>query len=706
MNSNISDSSSIIKEQFNKLNNASKQQRDEILNNITNQFNNMKKAGNEQNNKIIVSESEQCINLLTFMKQGEDSFESEFINDILLTLEKIESEFQIIKFDAPKETAIVSVESKTIKIDLETKEFVDSFVSESSEFIEQIEPVLDNLLKSDNQETVNTIFRLFHSLKGLAGFLNFEIVKSVTHEAETLLDIFRKNNTLKFDNYIQLLYEICDFLKSSIYLISTKFTDVDNTELSKGLIVKIKKAIEELLNKKEVIKNKRPLGEILVDIGAVDTEQIEQALKVQSGEIPIGEILVQMGQTDNQTIDKALSMQNNNYQNNQIKKQDIRVDTLKLDKLFDLVGELITAEAMVINNPDLEGLDLYQFNKAANMLNKIIRELQEVTMSVRMTPLESLFNRMKRLVKDVSKKANKKIEFNISGQETEMDKNVIEEISDPLVHILRNSIDHGIELPEIRLKKGKKEDGIVNLKAKYEGNEILIVIEDDGAGINKEKLLKKAIEKEILQKSPDLMTEQEIFQLIFEAGLSTADKISDISGRGVGMDVVKRNIEKLHGTITIESKENTGTTITLRIPLTLAIMDVMLISVGNTKFSVPLLSIRETFRPNMSSITETMDNHEVIKIRNELFSVVRLHEVYSKNPVYTKLDEGILIIVESRGKKVALFIDDIIGQQQIVVKALPEYIGKVKGLMGSMVLSDGSIGLILDIDGIIELSEK
>ncbi|MBN2693742.1 chemotaxis protein CheA, partial [bacterium] len=589
--------------------------------------------------------------------------------------------------------------------DIETMEFIKSFIEESTDFLDQIEPMIETLVLSQDMEDINKIFRLFHSLKGLAGFLKFEQIKNVTHEAETLLDIFRKKPELRADIHQELVYEVCDFIRNSIFTVSQLYSDEPQEIVANTLVKKLQIAIEHLKGR-NTQPIKKPLGEILLDMGEIEEETIQRALKIQKGEIPLGEILVDMGSTTQKTIEKALSLQSGTEKTvAKIKRNDIRVDTTKLDQLFNLVGELITAEAMVTNSPDLRGLELEHFPKAANMMNKIIRELQEVTMSIRMMPLEGLFTKMKRLVKEVAKVTSKKIELSIFGQDTEMDKNVIEEISDPLVHILRNSIDHGVEKPEERIKKSKKEEGNLVLGARYEGNEILISISDDGKGIDKNRILEKALQKEILKKDPKSLTEKEILNLIFEPGLSTAEKLSDLSGRGVGMDVVKKNIEKLHGAINVESEIDKGTTITLRIPLTLAILDVMVIMVGDTQYSIPILSIVETFRPSSEQITKTMDGQELIKVRDQIFPIIRIHEIYNKKTEITSLEDGILIVIESRGKKVGVFVDDIVGQQQIVVKPLSEYIGKIDGLMGAMILGDGTIGLILDIDSLVLLTE-
>lgn len=361
---------------------------------------------------------------------------------------------------------------------------------------------------------------------------------------------------------------------------------------------------------------------------------------------------------------------------------------------------------MIVKSPDLAGMNLPNFSKSANMLNKITRELQEISMAIRMMPLEGLFNEMKRLVRDVSTKQKKKVNFTISGQETEMDKNVIDEISDPLVHLLRNACDPGVETPEKRESVGKNPEGNISLSARYKVNEILIIIEDDGNGIKREKILEKAIQKGIVSGDGSDLTDNDVFMLIFAPGFSTAEQVTDISGRCVGMDVVKKNIEKLRGSIDVHSTEGLGSTFILRIPLTLAIMESMLIKVGGYVFALPILSLKESFICKSNDVTRTMDGLEVVNVREEVMPVIRLHEVLSIEAYNTDLDKGIMIIVDNRDKRVCFFADEIIGQQQAVVKGLSDYVGKVPGLTGCMILGDGGIGLILDIEGIIKMSEQ
>jgi two-component system chemotaxis sensor kinase CheA len=383
-------------------------------------------------------------------------------------------------------------------------------------------------------------------------------------------------------------------------------------------------------------------------------------------------------------------------------RQDIRVDTEKLDKLFDLVGELITTEAMVIDNSDLKQYDFHDFDSATSYLSKVTREMQEITMSIRMIPLEGLFNKMRRLVRDLSRKFDKKINLSISGQDTEMDRNVMEEISDPLVHIIRNAVDHGIEDPETRARMGKEETGELQLNARYEGNEIWITVKDDGQGLNRERIIEKARQNGVLSTDPSGMSDQEVWKLIFDPGFSTSEEVSEISGRGVGMDVVKRNIEKLRGKIDMNSQEGEGTEIILRIPLTLAIIDGISLRVGNQLFSMPINDVLSFQKAEEHQLTQTEEDRMVLRLRDEIMPVIKLYEEYDISTEKQKITDGIVVVTAVNGKKAGLLVDDVVGYKQIVVKPLPEYVEDMKAIAGCSILGSGDVSLILDANALVE----
>lgn len=382
----------------------------------------------------------------------------------------------------------------------------------------------------------------------------------------------------------------------------------------------------------------------------------------------------------------------------------ISVSVPKLDRLMDLVGEMVLAEAMVIQNKDLNGLVLDNFYRASRQLNKITNEVQDMVMAIRMVPLSATFHRMNRLVRDISKKLNKEVKLEIYGEETEVDKNIIEHISDPLMHLVRNALDHGIETPEERIKKGKPPCGTVTLEAKNAGGDVLIIVKDDGQGLDKKKILKKAKENKLLKKPESNMFDKEIFELILLPGFSTNDKVTEYSGRGVGMDVVINNIEMLGGSVFIDSRQNHGTVITLKIPLTLAIIDGMNIKVGDSNYTIPTVSIKEFFRPNEQNVITDPDGNEMIMVRGQCYPVLRLYQLFNVKGARMTISEGIIIMVEQDERTLCVLADELLGQQQVVVKALPEYVSrskKIKGLSGCTILGNGSISLILDIAGIM-----
>jgi len=382
----------------------------------------------------------------------------------------------------------------------------------------------------------------------------------------------------------------------------------------------------------------------------------------------------------------------------------ISVSVAKLDQLMDLVGEMVIAEAMVTQNPDLKDLELNNFEKAARQLRKITSELQDTVMSVRMVPLAGTFQKMNRTVRDMCKKLNKEVQLQLIGQETEVDKNIIEHISDPLMHLIRNSIDHGIEMPDEREAQRKPRLGTITLEAKNAGGDVLIIIRDDGEGFNKNRILAKAREKGLIQVPEDEVTDKEIYNLVFLPGFSTNENVTEFSGRGVGMDVVVKNIEAVGGAIAADSVPGKGTTITLKIPLTLAIIDGMNIKVGDARYTIPTIAIKESFRPKMKEVIVDPDDNEMMMVRGQCYPILRLHDIYHIQTEVTHFTDGIIIMVEQDDKTLCIFADELIGQQQVVVKALPTYIRntkKVRGLAGCTLLGDGSISLILDIGGLM-----
>ncbi len=381
------------------------------------------------------------------------------------------------------------------------------------------------------------------------------------------------------------------------------------------------------------------------------------------------------------------------------KQSFISVNVTKMDELMDLIGELVIAEAVVVQNPEIlsAGVDLTNFQKASAQLSKITSELQDVIMGMRMMPLANTFQKMNRIVFDASRKLDKNIDLEIIGENTEVDKNIIEHISDPLMHLVRNSVDHGIESKEDRVKAGKSEQGKIVLEAKNEGGKVWIMVKDDGGGLNKEKILKKAKENGLLgNKSEKDFTDKEIYNFITLPGFSTKEQVTELSGRGVGMDVVVQNIQKIGGSLEIDSVPGKGSTMTIKIPLTLAIIEGIIVAVGHNKYILATADVQEFVRAQKSQIVIEPEGNESMMLRGECYPVIRLKKLYHLEEGADEVEDGVMTIMEYEGKKAAVFVDELIGEQEIVVKPIPPYIKKIKGISGCTQLGDGSISLILD----------
>ena len=382
------------------------------------------------------------------------------------------------------------------------------------------------------------------------------------------------------------------------------------------------------------------------------------------------------------------------------------MDTAKIDKLINLVGELVITQSMLSDlGARFEMNQLHVLLERMAQLERNTREIQERVMSIRMLPIGTAFSRFPRLVRDLAAKAGKKIQLVMAGEETELDKTVIESIGDPLTHLIRNSADHGLELPEQRLDNNKPELGTIKLNAFHEGGSICITVEDDGRGLSRDKILAKAIKQGLITEN-DKLSDEQIWSLIFKPGFSTAEKVTDVSGRGVGMDVVKRNIEGLGGTVSIKTALGKGTTFTLKLPLTLAIIEGMTVRVGKETYIVPLLSILESIQPKGGTVKTLVEKGELIDVRGTYLPIIRLYEVFSLQPEHTIPMKAILLILETEGERVAVMVDEILGQQQVVIKSMEQNFRKVEGIAGATILGDGTVGFILDVRGLLEIARR
>ncbi|GAA0178108.1 chemotaxis protein CheA [Clostridium sediminicola] len=572
-----------------------------------------------------------------------------------------------------------------IKIELEKIKNGDAVDGDSGHIILEIKAFLNNLKSSDSIELES------ESLKPKEIEQILEVTeKSIPHEGE---NIFKA--TIFFEDGCEMenirAYSIINDLGELAHHISHTPNNILEDDKSVQLIRD--KGFEIVLKTEHSYEEMNKFFEQTMFLKDLEFEQI-QSEKTEAPEANKPPIKKQIA--NKKQASKEISSSSN--------QSMITVNVEKLDVLMDLVAEMVIAEAMVTQNPEVVNLDLKNFKKSARQLHKITNELQDVVMSIRMVPLSTTFLKMHRIVRDMCKKLDKEVNLNVIGEETEVDKNIIEHISDPLMHLIRNAIDHGIEDAEERIRLGKEKTGTVTLEAKNSGSDVLVIIRDDGKGLNKEKILKKAKENNILKKKETEMTDKEIYNLILLPGFSTKEKITEFSGRGVGMDVVAKNLESVGGSVSVDSVEGRGSIITMKIPLTLAIIDGMNIKVGSSKYTIPITAIKESFRPKEDDIVIDPEKNEMVMVRGQCFPILRLHNYYNVETDITDFEKGIFIMVEQDERACCLFADELIGKQQVVVKSLPNYIKKnkkINGLSGCTLLGDGSISLILDIGRLI-----
>ncbi|MBU8850145.1 MAG: chemotaxis protein CheA [Desulfobacterales bacterium] len=577
------------------------------------------------------------------------------------------------------------------------------FIVEGLEYIDEIEVNLLNLEQEpENLDCVNTIFRPFHSIKGVAGFLNLERISDLAHSLENLLDRVRNKELSVSSRLIDIILDGADALKALIVELKENMEGNPGDPLKIDLTA-LKKQIESVESDDSDTVEVKKLGEILVEDGAITEENLEQGLEAAEKLIPpkkIGEALISEGKVTPKQVSQALRKQTKQAADTAV----IRVNITKLDDLIDMVGELVITQAMIRQNSFVLSNSDRKLGRDVSRLSSIISELQRTSTSLRMVSIKQTFQRMSRLVRDLSRDAGKKVGVVTEGEDTEIDKNMVEEIYNPLVHMVRNAVDHGIDSSEERLKAGKPEKGIIRLKAFHRGGNVVIEISDDGKGLDKDGILKKAVKKKLVDSSHEL-SDQNIYKLIFLPGFSTAAAITDISGRGVGMDVVKQAVEKLRGKIEIDSTMNKGSTFALSFPLTMAIINGMIVRVGSERYIIPLTAIRQLLRPEKKSYNIIIGTGETINVMGNLLSLIRMYNIFGIEPDHKNPWEAIVVVVEGENNSKCLLVDEILGEEEVVIKSLGESFKNKKGISGGAILGDGNIGLILDTEGLFELSE-
>jgi two-component system, chemotaxis family, sensor kinase CheA len=551
-------------------------------------------------------------------------------------------------------------------------ELIGDFIMESREHLTAIELQLLTLDQDPaNAEAIHAIFRGFHTIKGMAGFLDLDAVRDLAHEVETVLDLARNGKLAITSTIIDRILESKDYL-------NVWMTDLE-AMLRTGK-APTAPAAGGLLEAIRGLVTGKPAAEAEAALEPATAGLTELAREVAAQPV------------ENADASKATEAR-------PAGAQSIKVETAKLDYLVDMVGEMVISQSLVRHDPDLATEMKPRLARNLSQLARITDDIQRTAMSMRMIPVGQLFQKTSRLVRDLSRKAGKQVELELAGEETELDRNIVEELADPLMHMVRNSVDHGIEKPDERVKAGKPPQAHVTLKAGHQAGHIVIQISDDGRGLQREKILQKARERNLIEAGAE-PSDSETFALIFHPGFSTAEKITDVSGRGVGMDVVRKQVQKLRGRIDVISKPGEGTTFLLKLPLTLAIIDGLVVGVGDQRYVVPIFAVREMLKPTEQAISTIHGRQEMAMVRGSLLPVIRLHQRFHVQPRHEEPWESLLIVAESGSKLFCLMVDELIGKQEVVIKSLGEGMRNIAGVAGGAILGDGRVGLILDPEGL------
>lgn len=645
---------------------------------------------------------------------------------------------------------------------IDMKQFHAVFFEESQEHLNEMEQLLLDLDVVDpDSEMLNSIFRAAHSIKGGSGIFGFDALASVTHIMESLLDKIRQGKMAITTDMVDLFLSSVDQLKEILrcYRTSDELNWAGVYELTKKLelVTAGKTSVPSgaennggygFFSAIETEAEDESFGffdaPVAVDIAKTDSQNedsfgffddipvvesapvaipspvqaiddyfgffedpsststtpttpVPDAALAESAAVTPIVPLHSAPLTDKNSATHAPKVKGN--ESVSVESSSIRVDVSKVDQLINLVGEIVITQSMMsLLGKSLDGPIAEKFQAVASELERNTREIQEAVMSIRMLPVSFVFNRFPRVVRDLASKLGKQIDLIIEGGETELDKGLTEKLVDPLTHLVRNSIDHGIESADLRRERGKNPTGTVVLRAAQQGGNIVISIKDDGSGLNRERILEKAHENGIA--ISDNPKDEEVWQLIFAPGFSTAAAVTDVSGRGVGMDVVKRNVQSLGGRIDIESRAGQGATFTIHLPLTLAIVDGMCVSVGEQTFIIPLVHIVESMQPAVRDIKTLAGDDQLLHVRNEYWPILPLYKVMQLEPQFTDVSKGIAVLIETNKHRFALFVDGLVGQQQVVIKSLEQHYKRVQGVAGATIMGDGSVALIVDVESL------
>lgn len=623
-------------------------------------------------------------------------------------------------------------------VNLDDADLLKDFVTEAAEHIESVEAGLLELEGDPTDgESINRIFRGFHTVKGMAGFLNLTPIGKLAHAAENLLDMARKGNLSLTGMNLDLVFGSIDLLKGLVEGLKTAMGTGEPITLSAEmpkLLDLLKAAVEgrqvatpspapvaaptsvpapapapDIVIRKESdmapavgsMEKSKPLP--AETDSKVSVESVHQTSSAD-GATPASK---SSGKAETEKTVESDEPADRSGDNRKVKAtatdEKIKVSTSRLDNLVNMVGELVISQSMVLQDAHAALAPDHSLCRKVSHQGKLVRELQELSMMMRMVPIQGVFQKMARLVRDLSQKTGKKVKFTTEGEETELDRIVVDQIGDPLVHMIRNAMDHGLESAEDRIAAGKDPVGHILLRAFHQAGSIVIEIQDDGRGLNKDKILKKALDLKMIGPEQEL-SDSEIYKLIFAAGLSTAAKVTEVSGRGVGMDVVKKNIEALRGKVEIATELGKGSTFTIRLPLTMAIIEGQIVRIGQSRYIIPIVNIESCLRPSTDQISTVQKRAEMVLVQGDLIPMVRLYKLFGAKPDSEVPTDASLVVVEEDLKRGCLMVDELLGQQQVVIKSLGDGIGKVRGISGGAIMGDGKISLIVDVPGLLEMA--
>jgi len=573
---------------------------------------------------------------------------------------------------------------------------VQDFLTESREYLSTAESSLMSLeLSPGDSEALNAVFRSFHTVKGMAAFLNLTSISGLSHAAENMLSTLRSGEQAFSKEHADLLLASVDMLKELTGGVKA---------VLEGRRFSVPEPYAGLHRRLLEVSGSAVKASVPVPEPAVSVPEITIPPRVQeiSSTVAIPEPEAVLEQEEH-LPEPHPSAPVPAARPQLLRDSSVRVRTDRLDRLIDEIGELVIAHTMIAQDPVVDGGLCPELYKKVAQAGKIVRDLQSLSMSMRMVPLKASFQKVARLVRDLADKSQKPCDLKISGEDTEIDRNMVDALDEFMVHMVRNSMDHGLEPVEERVSRGKPARGTIKVSAAHEGGMVVFSIEDDGKGLDAEKILQRAVERGLTQ--PDaVLSSHEIYNFIFTPGFSTADRITDISGRGVGMDVVRKGVENMRGRIDIETEKGSGTRFRIKLPLTLAVTDGMLVRVGGQVYILPTHNIRTSLQPRESDLSTVQGRGELVRVQGELLPLFRLSRIFGIDGAQENPVKGLLVVVEDSDGSCALLVDELLGQQQVVAKALGNGVGAVEGVAGGAILGNGQVGLILDVSGLSGLA--